>query len=126
MAISAAHVSTMSGGYHSSSSIIKGSIQCINDTTFMYHYSASSNIMYDTIIVQSTPQECLSVAQRYQQKYDDTIRFQSRLMLCGTIVGVVLVLFLAMKTLYEPEWWSDMYWDVKLWIERKLYKLKQK
>ena len=125
MAISTAHVSTMSGGHHSSSSIIKGSIQCINDTTFMYHYSASSDIMYDTIIVQNTAQECLSVAQRYQQKYDDTIGFQSKIMFCWVIVGTVLVIYLATRSLYEPEWWIDMYWDVKMWIKRKLRKLKQ-
>lgn len=121
MAISAAHVSTMSGGHHSSS-LIKGSIQCINDTTFMYHYSASSDMMYDTIIVQNTPQECLSVAQRYQQKYDDTIGLQQRIMLCWFLVGTIIVVFLAVKSLYEPRWWSDMYWDVKIWIKRKLNK----
>jgi hypothetical protein len=125
MGISAAHVSTMSGGHHSSSSVIKGSIQCINDTTFMYHYSASSNIMYDTIIVQNTPQECLSVAQGYQKKYDDTIGFQEKIMFCWVIVGTIIVIFLAMRSLYEPEWWGDMYWDVKMWIKRKLRKLKK-
>lgn len=50
-----------------------GDIQCLNDTTFMYHYHLDSDVDNDTIIYARTADECLSIAKDYDNRHDNTL-----------------------------------------------------